>query len=62
MSRTWRCTHCDDVIGVYEPMIVLANGQARYSSRFEEQDDGREVGECYHRDCYVHLHGEDPAR
>jgi hypothetical protein len=29
MDKTLRCHQCEDVIGVYEPMIVLTDGQAR---------------------------------
>jgi hypothetical protein len=60
MNRTLRCHHCEDVIGVYEPMIVLAHGQARNTSRAAEQDDRELVGECYHRACYAEAHDQDP--
>jgi hypothetical protein len=60
MDRTLRCHHCQDVIGVYEPMIVLADGQARGTSRAAEQDNGPPVGECYHHACYTQVHGQDP--
>jgi hypothetical protein len=58
MSRTLRCHRCDDVIGVYEPMIVLTDGRARNTSRAAEQDDREPVGECYHDACYTQVHGE----
>ena len=48
MDKTFRCHHCADVIGVYEPMIVLTDGQARSTSRATEQGDREPVGECYH--------------
>jgi hypothetical protein len=59
MDRTVRCHHCEDVIGVYEPMIVLADGQARSTSRAAEPDHGEPVGECYHRACYTQVHGQN---
>ncbi len=59
MDRTWRCHHCEDVIGVYEPMIVLADGQARNTSRAVEQDGWGLIGECYHHACYAEAHGQD---
>jgi hypothetical protein len=62
MKRTPRCRHCEDVIGVYEPMIVLTDGRARHTSRALERDVGEHPGECYHHDCYVQAHGEDPPR
>lgn len=50
---TLRCVHCEDVIGVYEPMIVLHNGRARTTSKAAEQDGmGSFPGECYHAACY----------
>ena len=60
MNRTLRCHHCEDVIGVYEPMIVLTDGQARNTSRAAEKDTAPPVGECYHHACYRQAHGEDP--
>jgi hypothetical protein len=61
MSGTVRCRHCEDVIGVYEPMIVLCDGQVRGTSRAAEPNVGSDASECYHRACYVQAHGEDPS-
>lgn len=58
MDRTLRCHHCEDVIGVYEPMIVLTDGQARNTSRAAVKDIEDLVGECYHHACYTQAHGE----
>ncbi len=60
MDRTMRCHHCGDVIGVYEPMIVLTDGRARGTSRAAEQDDAVPFGECYHHACYTQAHGQEP--
>jgi hypothetical protein len=62
MNRTPRCRHCEDVIGVYEPMVVLADGRARRTSRAAEQDLGEHMDECYHHACYVQAHGEHPPQ
>jgi hypothetical protein len=59
MGRTLRCQHCGDVIGVYEPVVVLSDGQTRDTSRAAEPDHGEPVGECYHRACYSQAHGQD---
>jgi hypothetical protein len=59
IDRTLRCHHCGDVIGVYEPMIMLADGQARNTSRATEPLGREPVGECYHRACYSQAHGQD---
>jgi hypothetical protein len=54
MIRTLRCEHCDDVIGVYEPMTVVDQGQPRTTSRVIEPDVGEL--ECYHALCYAQTH------
>lgn len=59
MNRTLRCQHCDDVIGAYEPMIVVTNGEARHTSRAAEKDTAAPVGECYHHACYLQAYRPD---
>jgi hypothetical protein len=59
MDGTPRCRHCGDVIGAYEPMIVLAEGEARRTSRAVERAAGAPMRECYHDACYPQAHGED---
>jgi hypothetical protein len=61
MDGPLRCRHCSDVIGVYEPMIVLFGGEARKSSRAAEREAGTPVRECYHDACHTQAHDEDPA-
>lgn len=60
MKRTLRCRDCDDVIGVYEPMVVVTDGEARNTSRAAEEHPGG-LDECYHHACYLQGHGEDPV-
>jgi hypothetical protein len=61
MNSTPRCHHCNDVIGVYEPMVLVGDGRPRCTSRADEpQITGND--ECYHDRCYAHLHGQDSAR
>lgn len=62
MRRTPRCRHCEEVIGVYEPLVVLADGRVRRTSRAAERDVGELVGEFYHDACYAQTHGEDATR
>jgi hypothetical protein len=62
MNEILRCHHCDDVIGVYEPMVVLTNLEARNTSRAAEQDHEFSLGECYHHACYTLVHGENRPR
>jgi hypothetical protein len=53
MIATPRCEYCDGVIAVCAPMIVVANGRARRSSRAAQQEAGGGAGECYHLACYT---------
>jgi hypothetical protein len=52
MTRTVRCQHCEGVIRVSEPMIVLADGQWPRTSTAGVRDAGGSEGECYHPACY----------
>ena len=53
MVRQPTCDHCGDVIGVYEPMIVLVRAEPRETSRAAEPSVASEVDEHYHRSCYL---------
>lgn len=61
MTETLRCHQCGDVIGVYEPLIALIDGQAHETSRVGVRDGAALVEECYHRDCYTSPQGDDPG-
>lgn len=53
---TLRCERCGDVIGVYEPMIVLRDGQPHTTSKAAEQKaPGGLLGQCCHAACYEQL-------
>jgi hypothetical protein len=60
MGERLRCAHCGDVIGAYERLVVLHDGQARDTCKAEIDDDSP-LGECYHRICYTQMpgHAED---
>jgi hypothetical protein len=55
------CKHCRDVIGVYEPMVIVTEAQARTTSRAAEHGMGDWPGDRYHCACYVKAHGEHPV-
>jgi hypothetical protein len=57
MSTPIRCRHCRDVIGIYEPMVVVAEGQKRETSLAQ---DPHPAGDCYHRTCFEHVHRKAP--
>lgn len=56
-----RCKRCDQVIGVYEPIVVVTDGRAQTTSIAADGRPG-DPGERYHRACFVEAHGEDPDR
>lgn len=52
MSERLYCAHCGDVIGVYEPLVALADGRARETSVAAETLSADSAAACYHRACY----------
>ena len=46
------CDHCAEVIGVYEPVVVVTESEARETSRAAEPTVASKRGERYHRACY----------
>lgn len=52
MSKRPYCECCGDVIGAYEPMILLEDGKPRKTSVATEQGTNRAPGEHYHAACY----------
>lgn len=52
MNEPLRCAHCGDVIGVYEPLIALADGRARETSLAAEAASADYNTDCFHRTCY----------
>ncbi len=49
-----RCPVCDDIIGVYEPLMHLGGDVATRSSRAAEPAICLS-GQCYHPACYERL-------
>jgi hypothetical protein len=47
------CAYCGDVIGAYEPMILIEDGSPRKTSASAEQDTNLHAGECYHVACHA---------
>ncbi|MGD0455392.1 MAG: hypothetical protein ABSB69_17535 [Solirubrobacteraceae bacterium] len=56
-----RCRHCGDVIGVYEPLVALAEGRVCETSLAATADCVDPDAICYHRACYVLLGGAGPS-
>jgi hypothetical protein len=53
VTPKWICDHCGRVIGVYEPMVVIVDGQRRDTSRAADQLVSAVSGPRFHRDCYA---------
>lgn len=53
MAPKMRCNHCEEVIGVYEPLVVVVEGEPRESSRAAEPGLPVDSAEHYHRACYL---------
>jgi len=48
-----RCSHCGDVIGSYEPLIVLLDDEVRETSRAAEPELALDTGaERFHVACF----------
>jgi hypothetical protein len=56
---TFRCKHCGDLIGVYEPLVVCAKGSVRTTSRAAEPDLDARDATSYHRACYTAELGQE---
>jgi hypothetical protein len=54
MTDRLYCSHCHDVIGVYEPLIAIVDGGALEASRASRPDIGSRAV-AYHRDCFAHV-------
>jgi hypothetical protein len=56
------CDHCAGVIGVYEAIVAVLDGQARETSRALEPAIGSGDGQLYHRACHHDRAGKTPVR
>jgi hypothetical protein len=52
MPQKPHCAHCGDVIGAYEPMTLVLDGEPRRTSAFAEQARDLHSVECYHSACF----------
>ena len=53
-----RCGACDDVLGVYEPIVCVLDGTVRHTSRAAEPLPAHPGERCYHLGCYESLDPE----
>jgi hypothetical protein len=47
-----RCRDCGEVIGVYEPLVVVEDGEPRSTSFAAEPSLGQHASRRYHRACF----------
>ena len=55
------CDHCGDVIGVYEPMVVMVDASAHETSRAADPQLSLGGLERYHRACFLERSGHLPG-
>ncbi len=46
------CQHCGGRIGVYEPLVLVADGEVRESSAAAESGIASREGQRFHSDCW----------
>ena len=55
--RPWSCERCGNVIGVYEPVVVVEGADKRVSSRLLlERAERTKTGLRYHEACWLLSH------
>jgi hypothetical protein len=52
MDDLWRCAHCHDVIGVYEPLVMVEGAGTRTSGRLQEPPEPAAGAAPYHAGCH----------
>jgi hypothetical protein len=57
MDQPMRCRRCGDVIGIYEPFVLVCDGRERTTSVASEPHIGDQPGEHFHSAC----HAQSPA-
>ena len=58
-SEQLLCHKCNEVIGVYEPLIMLLDGQVVETSRANTDGTRHQRGISYHGSCFALGNGGD---
>lgn len=53
IDQTSRCSRCGDVIGVYEPLVIVEGGGPRESSLAAEPALADASAKLYHQGCHA---------
>ncbi|HTZ85884.1 MAG TPA: hypothetical protein VMB05_04375 [Solirubrobacteraceae bacterium] len=56
MQGELRCEHCRDVIGVYEPVVTMIDGEPLRTSRAVALGHLRGAP-CFHEECFQRAEG-----
>ncbi|HEX8714886.1 MAG TPA: hypothetical protein VF706_04880 [Solirubrobacteraceae bacterium] len=61
-DESFRCRHCGEIIGVYEPMVVIVDGEPVYGSRAASTTPHGDALR-FHGTCFVRVRaaGETPV-
>jgi hypothetical protein len=51
-KQTPRCRHCEEVIGMYEPVVTLVEGTPLRTSRLAAPAGQLASWPCFHSDCF----------
>lgn len=62
MDELSRCAHCGEVIGVYEPLVVIEDSRVRRTSYAAEPHLADRHGPRYHHACYTAGQAGDGGR
>lgn len=57
MDRQWRCAYCGEIVGVYEPMVVLLPSGSRATSRAAEVELTDVPEASFHEACFERARG-----
>jgi hypothetical protein len=55
-----RCARCNAVIGVYEPLVKVADDRAYRTSQAAEPNIAADDGFLYHGHCYDSISASEP--
>jgi hypothetical protein len=57
-----RCDGCYDIIGTYEPLVVITSGRPHYTSYASEPELCVESESHFHRSCFETHSEAEPVR
>lgn len=52
-ENSFNCAECGELIGVYEPLVIVGADTTRETSRSADRELAPATGCLYHRACYL---------